>query len=150
MNYFFDTSTLAKIYHQEDDSDIVIGIIFNSRDNEIFVSELSMIEYYSVVYRKFREGHIDEIELEKILKRFEIDISNRFELLIFSSSVVINAKDAFRVLGQEVFIRSLDVIQLGFFKSYLDSSDEFLTFDSRQILAVEELKRKDFFDVSNA
>jgi uncharacterized protein with PIN domain len=147
LNYFFDTSALAKIYHQEDDSDIVISI-FNSRDNEIFVSELSVIEYYSVVYRKFREGHIDEIELEKILKRFEIDISNRFELLIFSSSVVINAKDAFRVLGQEVFIRSLDVIQIGFFKSYLDSSDEFLTFDSRQILAVEELKRKDFFGVS--
>jgi hypothetical protein len=81
------------------------------------------------------------------LKRFEIDISNRFELLIFSPSVVINAKDAFRVLGQEVFIRSLDVIQLGFFKSYLDSSDKFVTFDSRQILAVEELKKKDFFGV---
>ena len=55
MNYFFDTSALAKIYHREDDSDIVISI-FNSRDNEIFVSELSVIEYYSVVYRKFREG----------------------------------------------------------------------------------------------
>lgn len=146
MNYFFDTSALAKIYHKEDESDNVIGI-FNSRDNEIFVSELSVIEYYSVVYRKFREGHIDEIELEKILKRFEIDISNRLELLIFSSSVVINAKDAFRVLGQEVFIRSLDVIQIGFFKSYLNSSDKFLTFDSRQVSAVEELQRKDFFGV---
>jgi len=146
LNYFFDTSALAKIYHKEDESDNVIGI-FNSRDNEIFVSELSVIEYYSVVYRKFREGHIDEIELEKILKRFEIDISNRLELLIFSSSVVINAKDAFRVLGQEVFIRSLDVIQIGFFKSYLNSSDKFLTFDSRQVSAVEELQRKDFFGV---
>jgi uncharacterized protein with PIN domain len=144
LNFFFDTSALAKIYHQEDESDRVIAI-FNSDDNSIFVSELSAIEYYSVVYRKFKEKQIDGIDLEKILKRFEIDMSNRFELLIFSPPVITNAKDAFRVLGQEVFVRSLDVIQLGFFKSYLDYSDIFLTFDSRQSLAVEELKKKDFF-----
>ena len=147
MNYFFDTSAITKIYHREDESENVIAI-FNSSDNEIFVSELSVIEYYSVVYRKLRERQIDGIDSEKILKRFEIDMSNRFELLNFSPPVIINAKGAFRVLGQEVFVRSLDIIQLSFFKSYLDSSDIFLTFDSRQSLAVEELKKKDFFSAN--
>ncbi len=145
MNYFFDTSALAKIYHKEEESERVIAI-FNSQDG-VFVSELSVIEYYSIVYRKFRERRIDGIDLEKILKRFEIDMSKRFEPLIFSPSVMNNAKKAFYVLGQEVFARSLDIIQISFFKSYLDSSDIFLTFDSRQSFAVEELKRKNFFSI---
>ena len=53
MSYFFDTSALVKIYHQEDGSEGVVDI-FNSGAG-IFVSELSVIEYQSVVYRKFRE-----------------------------------------------------------------------------------------------
>ena len=144
MNYFFDTSALAKIYHQEEESERVIAI-FNSPANEIFVSELSVIEYYSIVYRKFREKRIVGTDLEKILKRFEIDMSKRFESLIFSPPVIFNAKKAFNILGQEVFIRSLDVIQIGFFKSYMDSTDIFLTFDLRQGTAIEELKGQDFF-----
>lgn len=145
MNYFFDTSALAKIYHQEDESEKVVAI-FNSGHDDIFVSELSTIEYYSIVYRKFREKRIDVTGLGKILKRFEIDLSKRLQLLMFSSSVMEDARNAFHVLGQEVFVRSLDIIQIGFFKSYLESSDIFLTFDSRQSLALEELKKKNFFN----
>lgn len=143
MSYFFDTSALVKIYHQEDDSNVIMDI-FNS-GTEIFVSELSVIEYYSVVHRKFRENHLEEIELEKILKRFEIDLTRRFELLMFNSNVVENSKKVYQVIGRELFVRSLDVIQVGFFKSYLNDSDIFMTFDSRQILALERLKEKNFF-----
>ena len=144
MNYFFDTSALTKIYHKEEESDNVVAI-FNSEENKIFVTELSVIEYYSVVYRKFREKQIDRNDLAKILKRFESDISDRFELLMFFPDIISNAKEAFSILGREIFVRSLDIIQLGFFKSYLFGSDIFLTFDLRQSLAFTELKEKDFF-----
>ncbi|MCK4764046.1 MAG: type II toxin-antitoxin system VapC family toxin [Candidatus Aminicenantes bacterium] len=144
MNYFFDTSALVKVYHREDRSESVFNI-FNSPANKVYISELSIVEYYSVVYRKFREKYIDNADLEKILKRFETDLSNRFELLMFDSPVTDNAKEIFRILGQGIFVRSLDVLQLGFFKSYLDSPAKFLTYDLRQNSALEELKKKDFF-----
>jgi predicted nucleic acid-binding protein len=146
LSYFFDTSALVKIYHQEDDSDRIIDV-FNSRV-EIFVSELSVIEYHSVIHRKFREGHLSRIDMYKILKRFEIDLIVRFKLLIFNPLVISSAKEIFKKIGEEIFVRSLDVIQLGFFKSYLKNSDVFLTFDSRQIIAVEELRGKNFFSVN--
>jgi len=143
LSYFFDTSALVKVYHQEDDSDEIMDI-FNS-GTEIFVSELSVIEYHSVVHRKFRENNLEEIELDKILNRFEIDLNRRFELLMFNSNVIDTSKKVYQIIGKELFVRSLDVIQVGFFKSYLDNSDMFMTFDSRQILAVERLKEKNFF-----
>ena|GEM_PF-1523609 len=143
MSYFFDTSALVKIYHQEERSDEVVDI-FNS-GTEIFVSELSVIEYHSVVYRKFRENNLEEIELDKILNRFELDLNGRFELLMFNSNVIDTSKKVYQIIGKELFVRSLDIIQVGFFKSYLENSDMFMTFDSRQILAVERLKDKNFF-----
>ncbi len=143
MSYFFDTSALVKIYHQEEGSDKVVDI-FNS-GTEIFVSELSVIEYHSVVYRKFRENNLEEIELDKILKRFELDLNRRFEVLMFNSNVIDTSKKVYQVIGKELLVRSLDVIQVGFFKCYLDNSDMFMTFDFRQILAVERLKEKNFF-----
>jgi uncharacterized protein with PIN domain len=146
LSYFFDTSALVKIYHQEDDSDEIMDI-FNS-GTEIFVSELSVIEYQSVVYRKFRENNLEEIELDKILNRFELDLNRRFELLMFNSNVIDTSKKVYQIIGKELFVRSLDVIQVGFFKSYLDDSDMFMTFDSRQILAVERLKVKNFFSTT--
>jgi predicted nucleic acid-binding protein len=146
LSYFFDTSALVKIYHQEDDSNVIMDI-FNS-GAEIFVSELSLIEYHSVVYRKFRENHLEEIELEKVLKRFEIDLTRRFELLMFNSNVIDTSKKVYQIIGRELFVRSLDVIQVGFFKSYLNDSDTFMTFDSRQILAFERLKEKNFFSIT--
>jgi hypothetical protein len=136
----------VKIYHQEEESDRVIDI-FNS-GVEIHVSELSVIEYHSVIHRKFRENHLSKIDLDKILKRFEIDLTTRFTLLIFNPIVIRNAKKVFQIIGQEIFVRSLDVIQLGFFKSFLSNIDIFLTFDSRQILDIEELKKKNFFSAN--
>jgi len=143
LNYFFDTSALVKIYHQENESEDVVGV-YRSVEN-IFLSELSVIEYHSVVYRKFRENLLDENDLDKILTRFEIDLKERFNLLMFNPGVIDSARAAFHALGKKIFIRSLDAIQLGFFKSYLSPSDVFMTFDSRQGLAYEELLVKHFF-----
>jgi uncharacterized protein len=137
LSYFFDTSAIVKIYHQEEGSHKVINIL-NSNEL-IFISELSVIEYYSVIYRKFRENLIDFVGLEKIVKRFEIDLINRFELLQFNSDVVGKSKDVFRYVAKKMFVRSLDVIQIAFFKSYLNERDIFITFDNRQELAINEL-----------
>jgi hypothetical protein len=88
--------------------------------------------------------------VSKILKRFDIDLAGKFELLMFSGDVIDNAKKVFKILGRKIFVRSLDVIQLGFYKSYLSDSDIFLTFDSRQSSAYEKLRKKNFFSTNNA
>jgi uncharacterized protein with PIN domain len=147
LSYFFDTSALVKIYHQEDNSDKIVGI-FNS-GAKIFVSELSVIEYHSVIHRKFREKNLEKADADKILKKFDIDLAGKFELLVFNWSVIDNAKKVFQTLDREIFVRALDVIQLGFFKSYLNDSDIFMTFDSRQSSAIEKLKEKNFFTTNN-
>jgi hypothetical protein len=101
-----------------------------------------VIEYYSVIYRKLRENFLNINELEKIVKRFEIDLTRAFELLLFNSDVVDWSKEIYRIIGQNVFVRPLDVIQIGFFKSYLSDKDVFITFDNRQESAITELKKE--------
>lgn len=44
MDYFFDTSAIVKIYHQEDGSETVLPLY---KGNEsIIISELSKVEFY--------------------------------------------------------------------------------------------------------
>lgn len=52
MSYFFDTSALVKVYHKEIGTDLVLPI-YKSED-QIFISELSKLEFISTVYKKFR------------------------------------------------------------------------------------------------
>ncbi len=54
MNYFFDTSALVKLFHEETGSDIVEDLV-NDQNNEIWVSELIRLEFLSSVYRRFRQ-----------------------------------------------------------------------------------------------
>jgi len=51
LNYFFDTSALAKIYHKEEESERVIAI-FNSHDSRqsFAVEELKGKNFFSTDY----------------------------------------------------------------------------------------------------
>lgn len=46
MTFYFDTSALVKLFHEEEGSEPVTRII-NSNDNEIWISELARIEFIS-------------------------------------------------------------------------------------------------------
>jgi predicted nucleic acid-binding protein len=43
VTFYFDTSALVKLFHEEEGSQTVTRII-NSNDNEIWISELARIE----------------------------------------------------------------------------------------------------------
>lgn len=49
MKLFLDTSSLFKLYHQEVDSDVIDGVFTNYKIIDIFLSELSKIEFPSTV-----------------------------------------------------------------------------------------------------
>ncbi len=76
MQYFFDTSAVVKLYHQETGSDRVFPLY---RDGEaIVISEFSKVEFLSTVLKKFRTGDIAAQTLEAVSDRFLADCSDRF------------------------------------------------------------------------
>ena len=52
MQYFFDTSAVVKIYHQETGSDRILPL-YRSGDT-IMISELSKVEFLSTVHKKLK------------------------------------------------------------------------------------------------
>lgn len=65
MKYFFDTSSLVKLFSNEVGSDSVREIILNP-DSEIYFLELLIVELWSAIYRKFRNHEIPEENLKPI------------------------------------------------------------------------------------
>jgi len=129
MKFFLDTSALVKVYHKEAGTEEVLNIYEGQKD--IVLSELSKIEFIATIHRKFREKEIDEEIIGVLLEKFQFDIEDKYELLIFSSAVI---DEAFRLLCKyrktEAF-RSLDSIQLAFYVVYCDSGDVFVCPDAR-------------------
>jgi uncharacterized protein len=50
IKYFFDTSGLIKIYHEEFGDTAILPIYYG--EYEIFISELSRIEFISAIHKK--------------------------------------------------------------------------------------------------
>lgn len=129
MNYYFDTSSLVKIYHREQGSDRVLEIY---RSGElIFISELGRIEFLSTIHRKYRENEIKTDTLDALAQRFEDDIENRYEVLGFSSLIPDEACHLIRNFARENSLRSLDSLQISFFMIYCEQEDIFVCSDRR-------------------
>lgn len=61
MNLFFDTSALVKFFRKETGTKLVTQLI-NNPQNEVWTSELTVVEFLSVMYRLYREGEIVEVD----------------------------------------------------------------------------------------
>ena len=78
MKLFFDTSALVKFFHQEDGTDSVTKWIL-SEDNELWILELAKVEFYSSLFRKFRNRELNENSLGIALNGFDSEMS-RFKV----------------------------------------------------------------------
>ena len=119
MSYFIDTSTLVKYFHEESGSDKVRKIIEDS-GNEIWVSEISKIEFLSALFRKFRNGEINEEELKQAEEGFEEELSN-FKVIPFGSILIEDAKKLLSLYGKQKGLRTLDALQLAAFSAVADA-----------------------------
>lgn len=70
--FFFDTSALIKLYHQEAGTERVEEI-FGRAENSLIISELAIVELYSSVARKVRTGEISLQAQEEVVRNFEED-----------------------------------------------------------------------------
>ncbi|RLC11637.1 MAG: hypothetical protein DRI57_18650 [Deltaproteobacteria bacterium] len=57
--FFFDTSALIKLYHEENGTDQLSDLI-SSENPIIVISDLTMVEMISALAKKVRTGEIDE------------------------------------------------------------------------------------------
>ncbi len=74
MLYFLDTSALVKRYHQENGSHTIIQI-FETEENRILISSLSLAEFVSAINRVKNRGEISEEDFKFTLDKFTVDIS---------------------------------------------------------------------------
>lgn len=129
MKYFLDTSALVKIYHKEAGTEEILNIYKSQKD--ITISELSKIEFITTIHRKFREKEINEKVVEVLLEKFQFDMEDKYELLVFLSAVIDEASSLLCKYAKIEALRSLDAIQLAFFEVYCDSGDVFACSDAR-------------------
>ena len=103
--YFFDTSALVKLYHEESGDIIVLPIYYG--ENEIFISELSRIEFISATHKKFRNKEINTRILRITIDRFISDFNDRFHIIPLVSSLVDIAFDLITEYGRSKHLITL-------------------------------------------
>lgn len=111
-SFFFDTSALIKLYHQEIGTERV-DEIFRQVGNPIIISELATVELYSTMARKVRTREITPQAQEETLRNFEEDCTQRFVIDPLGGSVIQKAKELLQKHGNTKVLRSLDSLQLG-------------------------------------
>jgi predicted nucleic acid-binding protein len=137
VKYYFDTSSLVKIYHLEQGSKKAIELY--KANLEICISELATLEFVSAIYRKYREGEIGSDTLDNLFSKFQDDLESRYELLSFSALVFEEAFRLLKMYGKGNFLRTLDSIQLAFYSTYCENSDVFVCSDKR-LASIAELE----------
>jgi predicted nucleic acid-binding protein len=137
MKYYFDTSSLVKIYHREKGTEIVLSIY--KGNDKIIISELSKIEFISTIYRKYREHEISNEVLNLLIHKFENDIKNRYdEVLQFSSLVTDEAWNLICSFSAKYSLKTQDSIQLAFYNIYCETDTIFVCSDDKFVKVIEQ------------
>lgn len=138
MQYFFDTSAIVKIYHEEDGSEIVLPL-YNENDNSIMISEVSKVEFLSTIHKKFRNKEIDLETVEALKNRFLFDSSNKFIVIPIVSSIVSTALDLIISHGKSNSLFSLDALQAATLSITSDNTAIFVCADKKLTSFVKNL-----------
>ena len=126
MKAFLDTSSLIKLYHQEEGSDFVVEVLSNDVV-EIFLSELAVLEFRAALWKKIREKEIEEKVAIEVIKCFQNDVNN-FQWILLQSDLVESASHLLMKYGIRG-LRTLDSLQLAAALTLRDEECVFLTSD---------------------
>ncbi len=125
---FVDTSSLFKFYYPESDSDAVEARLADAE--RVAISELSRVEFSSVVARKVRMREIDRKQYTQLMSAFDEDCLSRvFALIPLSGEVLDEARTLMERLGLHSPLRTLDSIQLAC--AIRSGAESFLCHDNR-------------------
>lgn len=111
--FFFDSSALIKLYHQELGTERVEEIF--TTDVPLVISELAVVELHSTLARKVRTGEIPAESCDEAVRNFEQDCADRFDIEPLTSAVAGQAKALLSKHARQRALRSLDALQLASF-----------------------------------
>ena len=87
MKIFLDTSSLFKLYHQEEGTEELEATFTKVKITHIFLSEISKVEFTSTIWKKVRTKEITELEARETLTLFESDFS-KYNLVATDSLII--------------------------------------------------------------
>lgn len=110
MNVFFDTSSLFKLYQKEDGTDFILKLFETNNIRTIYLAEIALIEFNSVVWRKCKMSEISQEQAEILISKFEMDTAN-YTIISFNEVIRSRARNLISKHWKSG-LRTLDSIQL--------------------------------------
>ncbi len=110
MIIFLDTSSLFKLYQYEIGTDVLDKLFIENEIDDIILSELSKIEFKSIVWKKIRMKEFSISEGNKFLEMFKKDYSN-YRFIEIKKDIIDLSLLMIEEFGHDG-LRTLDSIQL--------------------------------------
>lgn len=126
MKAFVDSSSFIKLYYPEPDSEQIEKFL-DENVSQIFLSELTILEFRSALWRKVRMKDITEETANEAIKCFDNDF-NDIKWIEINHRLIQSAKDLLKKYGLKG-LRTLDSIQLAAALSITSNDFVFLTAD---------------------
>jgi uncharacterized protein len=108
--YFFDTSALIKLYHQEDGTERVDELVEKEQPT-IVISDLTAVEMVSALAKKVRTQEITAETFYTAVAAFEQDVA-AFENHSTTLEIMLAARQLLKNRGLSDGLRTLDALQL--------------------------------------
>jgi len=142
MNVFFDTSSLFKLYHQENGTEELMSLFTNVGIEVIYLAEITKVEFSSAFFPNCRKNEIDERSANQLIEKFDKD-SIKFNYVSEGQLLRQKAKG---LIGKHwrKGLRALDSIQLASALKVKNQIELFLTSDNllSEISQIEGLNTK--------
>ncbi len=119
--FFFDTSALVKLYHEEAGTEELTALV--ERENPLIViSDIAVIEMASALAKKVRTTEIDVASFKEAVTAFESDLSN-FEVVAMGVDVMALASELLKTTGLKDALKTLDSLQLASALAFTETSN---------------------------
>ncbi len=133
---FCDTSTVAKLYVPEPESEAVRLRL--EAEDEVCVSELARAELMAVFHRRLREGRWSQADFSIAVRQFSADdLGGFWTWLPLDGTTTTAAANVYATLPASVFLRSADCLHL--VTALRHNFDEIHTHDRHQTAAASAL-----------
>lgn len=140
MKIFLDTSSLFKLYHEEDGTEELEKIFSQVKITEIFLSEITKIEFTSTIWKKVRTKEITTKQANLTLELFENDFG-KYNFVATNSLLLEQARNLTSKYGKDG-LRTLDSIQLSTCKTLKNEVDIFYTNDNLLMKLIERERER--------
>jgi len=108
MIYFFDSSSIVKLYIEETGSDWVRKIFDNYPTPHLWISRIAGPEVTSALTRRFRSDDLDKENYQNCLEYFELEYAQNFSRTDVTPDILQSAM----ILIKRHNLRSYDGVQL--------------------------------------